>query len=132
MWRYAAGMTGISVVTLILTQSDKIILSKLLTLEYLGYYTLATTLANTAIGVTVGSIGSAFFPQYSQFVAREDINGLRELYHRSCQIMSVLLLPIMVMLAFFSFEILQLWTGNAEVAGKYLYFVHSACYRNGI
>lgn len=118
VWRYAAGMTGISVVTLILYQSDKIILSRLLTLEYFGYYALATTLANTAIGMTVGSIGSAFFPQYSQLVAHEDINALREVYHRSCQIMSVCLLPIMVMLAFFSFEILRLWTRNAEIAAN--------------
>lgn len=118
VWRYAAGMTGISFVSLILTQSDKIILSRLLTLEYFGYYTLATTLAGVAIGMIVSSVGSAFFPQFSQLVARDDIDGLRELYHRSCQVMSVFLLPVMVMLSVFSFEILQLWTRDMQIVAN--------------
>jgi O-antigen/teichoic acid export membrane protein len=116
VWRYAAGMTGISLVALILTQSDKIILSRLLTLEHFGYYTLAVTLANTAIGMIQGSIGSVFFPQFSQLVAHDDINSLRKLYHKSCQIMSVFVLPVMIVLAVFSFEILQLWTRNEQIA----------------
>jgi O-antigen/teichoic acid export membrane protein len=118
VWRYAAGMTGISLVGLILTQSDKIILSRLLTLEYFGYYTLATTLAATGIGMITGSIGSAYFPQYSQLVALGDENSLRNLYHRSCQIMSVFLIPSMLILTFFSFEILLLWTKNTEIAAN--------------
>jgi O-antigen/teichoic acid export membrane protein len=118
VWRYAAGMTGISLVSLILTQSDKIVLSRLLTLEYFGYYTLAATLASTAIGMIVGSIGNAYFPQFSQLVARDDIAGLRELYHRSSQVMSVFLLPVMIMLSVFSFEILQLWTRNEQIVAN--------------
>lgn len=63
-----------------------------------------------------GAIESAFFPQFSQLVAIGDIGTLREVYHRSCQVMSAFLLPTMIMLSLFSFEILQLWTRKTEVA----------------
>lgn len=116
VWVYAAGMTGISLVALILTQTDKIILSRLLSLENFGYYTLATTLAGTAIGTISGSIGVVFFPQFSQLVALGDDGRLRSIYHRSAQVMSVFLIPVMIVTAFFSYEILLLWTRNEKIA----------------
>jgi O-antigen/teichoic acid export membrane protein len=118
VWRYAAGMAGTSLVVLILTQTDKIILSKLLTLEDFGYYSLATMLAGTGIGMIVGSIQTTYFPQFSQLVAQNKINELRELYHRSCQVMSFFLIPIVSILAFFSYEILLVWTRKPEIAEK--------------
>jgi O-antigen/teichoic acid export membrane protein len=118
VWRYAAGMAGTSIVVLVLTQTDKIILSKMLTLEDFGYYSLAVTLAGTGIGVIVGSIQTTYFPQFSQLVAQNKINELRELYHRACQVMSFFLIPIVSVLAFFSYEILLVWTGKPEIAEK--------------
>jgi len=118
VWRYAAGMAGTSVVVLVLTQTDKLILSKMLTLEDFGYYSLAITLAGMGIGMIVGSISSVYFPQFSQFVAQDKIDELRELYHRACQVMSFFLIPTVCVLAFFSYEILLIWTGKPEIAAN--------------
>lgn len=116
VWRYAAGLAGTSIVVLILTQTDKIILSKLLTLEDFGYYSLAVTLATTGIGMIVGSIQTAYFPQFSQLVAQNKIEEMRELYHRACQVMSFFLIPVVTVIAFFSYEILLIWTRKPEIA----------------
>ena len=118
VWRYAAGMAGTSLVVLILTQTDKIILSKMLTLENFGYYSLAITLAGTSISMIVGSISSVYFPQFSQLVAQEKFEELRGLYHRACQVMSFFLIPTVCVLAFFSYEILLIWTGKTEIAAN--------------
>ena len=116
IWRFAAGMTGISFVTLILTQLDKIILSKMLTLELFGYYSLANMLTSTALAMIVGSVSSAYYPQFSQLVALGDTENLKRIYHKSCQVMSFLLIPVTVVMAFFSYQILILWTRNALIA----------------
>ena len=118
VWRYAAGMAGTSLVVLILTQTDKLILSKLLTLEDFGYYSLAVTLAGTGIGMIVGSIQTAYFPKFSQLVAQEKLEEMRELYHRACQVMSFFLIPVVTIIAFFSYEILLVWTGKPEIAAN--------------
>jgi O-antigen/teichoic acid export membrane protein len=118
IWRYAAGMAGTSLVVLVLTQTDKLILSKMLTLEDFGYYSLAITLAGTGIGMIVGSIQTTYFPQFSQLVAQEKIEELRELYHRACQVMSFFLIPAVSIIAFFSYEILLVWTRKPEIAEK--------------
>ena len=118
VWRYAAGMAGTSSLVLILTQTDKLILSKMLTLEDFGYYSLAITLAGAFIGMILGSIPTVYFPQFSQLVAQDKIVELSELYHRACQVMSFFLIPTVCVLAFFSYEILLIWTRKPEIAAN--------------
>jgi O-antigen/teichoic acid export membrane protein len=115
IWRFAAGMTAIAVITLFLTQLDKILLSTLLPLKMFGYYTLASVAA-MALSMFIGPIFMALFPKFSQLVALKDNKGLTALYHRSCQLMSVLLLPATLVLAMFSYEVMLLWTGDPITA----------------
>lgn len=113
--RFAAGMTGISLTTVVLTQLDKAILSKTLPLQTFGYYTVASTLAS-GLYVVVTPIFSALFPRFSQLAAQDDRAGLSHLYDVSCQLMSVVLLPLAAVIAAFAPEVLRLWTGNPQVA----------------
>jgi O-antigen/teichoic acid export membrane protein len=114
IWRFAAGMFGISFFALLLTQTDKIILSRLLPLEKFGYYTLATTVAS-ALLVVVTPIFAAVFPRFSQLVLSQGSTLLRSLYHYSCQLVTVTMLPLTVTIVLFSTEILRVWTRNPAV-----------------
>lgn len=116
VWRFAAGMTGTTVVTLILTQTDKIILSKLLTLEDFGFYTLAITISTMAVATIVGSITNSVYPKFSGFVMLGDESGLSEFYHRSCQILSAFLMPVVLVITVFSYQILLVWTRQQIIA----------------
>jgi O-antigen/teichoic acid export membrane protein len=111
IWRFAAGMTGISVAAVIITQIDKVILSRTLPLEMFGYYTLASVVANT-LYFFVGPVYSALFPKFSQSVSINDQVGLQELYHKGCQFMSVMILPAAIVVSLFSPEILLLWLSD--------------------
>lgn len=112
-WRFATGITGISLVTILLTQLDKIILSKMLTLEMFAYYMLAFNVAN-ALHNLVTPISSALFPKFTQIVALGEKAKLAILYHQGCQLLSVLVLPAAITIAIFSKEILTLWLGDTE------------------
>jgi O-antigen/teichoic acid export membrane protein len=114
LWRFAAGMTGITIVTLVLMQTDKVILSRMLTLKNFGYYTLAVTIATMLIGTVAASFAHAVYPRLSQLVSTGDENALRDFYHRTCQTLAVLVFPITMIIAFFSRDILQLWLRNED------------------
>ncbi len=117
VWRFAAGMSGISVLSLILTQLDKVILSKALSLEMFGYYTLASTVASNLL-VVAYPVNYAVFPRFSQLVSQGDEDSLKRLYHLSCQFASVLVLPAAIILSLFASEILLLWTGDATTVAN--------------
>ena len=116
-WRFTSGMIGISLVTIFLTQLDKIILSKMLTLEMFGYYMLAFSVASVLVSL-VNPVHSALFPRFSQLVAAGSEVEISELYHRGCQLVSVIILPIAVTLVFFAKELLTLWVGDPLVVSN--------------
>lgn len=117
IWRFAAGMSGISALAVILAQLDKVILSKMLSLEMFGYYTLASMVA-MSLGCFFTPVFSSIYPRFTQLFSIGDQEGLKHLYHQGCQFMSVLILPSAIVVALFSYEILLLWTQNPTTAEK--------------
>ena len=115
IWRFTAGMSGIAILTTILTQLDKIVLSRMLSLEMFGYYALASTVA-MSLARLFTPVFLSIYPRLTQLASVDDQKELTRLYHGSCQFMSVLILPVAAVIAFFSYEILLLWTHNPVMA----------------
>ena len=110
----------VSLTSVVLSQIDKIILSKVLSLEMFGYYALASVVANT-LSYFIVSIFNALFPRFSQLVKTGNLLELELLYHKGCQLMSVVVFSTSSILFFFSFEILSLWINNiTTVENTYL------------
>jgi len=120
VWRYAAGMMGISIASILLTQMDKVVLSKLLTLEQFGYYALASAAASILYQL-VSPVYSAVFPRFVSLAsnkANENNLDLPGLYHRTSQLVSVLVFPAALLAMFFSHQLLLLWTQNPATADQ--------------
>jgi O-antigen/teichoic acid export membrane protein len=115
--RFAAGMGAITILSIILTQLDKIILSKMLSLEMFGYYALAGIIAMSPLRFS-GPLLSGIYPKFTQLASLNDLQQLKELYHKGCQLMAVLILPFSIVVAFFSYEIILLWTQSRITAEK--------------
>ncbi len=113
IWRFAAGMSGITILSVILMQLDKIILSRVLSLEMFGYYTLASVVAMSLSRLST-PLFSALYPRFTQLVAEGNEQVLARLYHRSSQLMSVIILPPAIIIALFAREILAIWTQSAS------------------
>lgn len=113
IWRFAAGMSGISVTILVLTNLDKIFLSRLLSLENFGYYTIAMTIAS-GLNHFTGPVFNAFFPRFSQQVAVGNEGEVKRLYHLSSQLVSCLILPTAALLLFFPAEVMGVWGINPK------------------
>jgi O-antigen/teichoic acid export membrane protein len=112
---FAAGVGTITLIGLALTQVDKLIVSKLFPLRVFAYYTLAWTVANGLVIIS-GAVFNVVFPRFSAQVAAGDEHGIRMSYHRSSQLMAVIVLPAAAVISLFSFDILRLWTNSSDVA----------------
>jgi O-antigen/teichoic acid export membrane protein len=123
LWRFALGTGGITLTGIILTQSDKIILTKILSLEKFGYYTIAGMVASVP-GMIAIPFSSAIYPRFTQLVTTNKLSTLTELYHRSCQTLAVILLPAGLMIAVYSKELILVWTGN-QVTTQNTYIIAS-------
>lgn len=115
VWRFTAGMGASGLVTFLLSQLDKVILSRILPLSMFGFYNLANQL-NGATKMAAGSFLAAFLPRMTSLFAKEDGKALRILYHKGCQFVSFAVLPASAVITLFSYEIIYTWSQNEQVA----------------
>jgi len=117
VWRFAGGMVGITILALLLTQVDKILLSKLLTLSEYGYYTLAATVA-AALHMLISPITQAWYPHLCELHARNDQPTLAQTYHQGAQLVSVMAGSAAIVMILHSETFLRLWTQDSALAQR--------------
>jgi len=108
---------AITVTGTMLTQIDKVILSRILPLDAFGYYALASLVAGGLFRI-MNPVFVAFFPRLTQMRAANDEEGLKAAYHAGSQLATVMLIPTAAVVALFSKEILLLWTRNPVTAER--------------
>jgi O-antigen/teichoic acid export membrane protein len=116
-WRYTTGMAGMAFLSTILIQTDKLVVSKMLSLESFGYYILAGSLA-VAPMVLASPIGLAIFPRLTGLVSMGDKDALKKLYHKACKLVSVAVLPGGLTLAAYAGNFIFAWTGSIPALQK--------------
>lgn len=134
VWRFAGGMATITLLSLLLTQVDKLLLSRLLPLEAFGHYTLAATAAG-ALYLVITPITTALFPRLVELLSQDDRHGLSIAYHRGAQLVTVLTAPVALLLAFFADGVLFAWSGDADLArtcGPILAVLSIGTFLNGL
>ena len=112
--KFALSIAFTSIVWVAITQTDKLILSNLMTLSDYGYYSLAV-LAASGVLVLSGPIGSVIMPRLANLEAQGDEVGFIRLYRTATQLAAVASSSLAFVLFFFSEELLWVWTGNQDV-----------------
>ncbi|ADE13117.1 lipopolysaccharide biosynthesis protein [Sideroxydans lithotrophicus] len=117
VWKFASGMMLVTFLAILLTQIDKVLLSRLLPLELFGYYTLASTVAGV-LYIVISPITTAFYPRMVELSTKDDQAALAALYHQGSQLVTVLIVPALMLLCFFSKDVLFMWSGDVNLAEK--------------
>lgn len=114
---FAGGMLATSFLAILLTQIDKVLLSRLLSLEDFGYYTLAATVG-AAVYLLITPVTQSFYPRLTELAVKGDQRELARVYHRGARLVTLLATPGALMLAAFGEELLLLWTGERLLAQR--------------
>ncbi len=112
--RFATGVMAFTITTAIISYADKIILSRMAPLAIFGCYTTALQISGMLVS-GAGPMYTALFPKFVQLAGGNRESELSELYHRGCQMVSVLVIPCAVVLALFAADltgVLETWTGR--------------------
>jgi O-antigen/teichoic acid export membrane protein len=119
--RFACGMFIGTILSLLLSTVDKIVISKFLPLTELGYYTLATTLAAGLMQLII-PMNTAVSPQFTELVTRGGQTAqttqtdLAALYQRSCEWLAAIIIPPALLMVGFPEAVLLAWSGDASLA----------------
>jgi len=104
-------------VWVMVTQTDKLVLSSILPLAEYGYFTLAVLVAS-GIMIVGGPISGAIMPRMTKLEAEGNRKEVIRIYRQSTQLVTIIAGSAAVTLAFCAQPLLWAWTGDAELASK--------------
>lgn len=131
VWRFSAGMGAVALTSIALTQIDKALLSRLLSLSHFGEYMLAVTVVG-GLSVLFGPLFNTIFPDYSARIARGEGDSLASWYRAGTRWFAVLYLPVVFALAMYAHDVIWVWTGQRASADAVAPLVALLCVGTGI
>jgi O-antigen/teichoic acid export membrane protein len=115
--RFAVGMTGIAVSGVLLTQTDKLILSRMLPLADFGRYAVAGVVAS-GLYLLLTPTFNIIYPRMSALIARGDEVGLVNFYRTGSRLLSAVLFPVAATAIVYAQELLMVWTRDPTLAAS--------------
>lgn len=120
-----------SSVWVLVTQTDKLVLSKILPLADYGYFTLAV-LASSGVMIISGPVSGAIMPRMSKLEAEGDHAGLIRVYRQATQLVAILAGSTSITMVFCAEPLLWAWTGDKLLAHQAAPIVILYALGNGI
>jgi O-antigen/teichoic acid export membrane protein len=115
--KFALTIAFTSSIWVLVTQTDKLILSGILPLSEYGYFTLAVLVAS-GIMVISSPISSAIMPRMARLNAEGKHDEMIQVYRNATQLVSVVAGSASLTIAFFAEPLLYAWTGDREIASN--------------
>ena len=115
--KFSLSIAFTSSVWVLVTQTDKLVLSKILPLADYGYFTVAVLVAS-GIMIVTGPVSSAIMPRMTRLQAEGKHGELIAVYRQATQLVTVLASPVALILIFFAPQVLWAWTGDAVLVEK--------------
>lgn len=114
-WKYSVGMVGLSLISIFLTQSDKLIISRFLPLKLFSYYSIASTVSSVPLLIAT-PVAMAVFPRMVSLLSMGNIEELKNIYLKFSAIISVLIFSTSAVLLIYIHYFIILWTGSTEIS----------------
>ena len=113
-WRYSMGVAAFGCLTTLLLQADKLILTKLVSLEQFGYYSVAFTVA-AALSTLSYPVVVTWQPKLARLHAEKNFLQLDVMYKYGCRLLVLVTVPASLVLCAFADELLYLWQQSDDV-----------------
>lgn len=102
-------------VWVVISQLDKLLLSKILPLAEYGYFTLVALLSG-GVMFLAAPIGRAALPRMTTLLAQGKEKKMIELYKNSTRFVVCVVSPVTLVMAFYPKEIIYTWAGDGDAA----------------
>jgi O-antigen/teichoic acid export membrane protein len=113
--RFSMGIGITAIVWAFVTQFDRLILSKILTLSDYGIFSMVTALSG-GILMLAAPLGVAIIPRLTSIISGGNELNYRKIYSTYSKLVVLVSFPAALILAIFPKKVIEIWTGNIEFA----------------
>jgi len=117
VWRFAVGFNLVGTFGMLVVGAPQLLISKLLPLVELTYYSVASTVTG-ALQVVSLAAQTSLFPRLSYCWQQQDLGQMRRLYLAGLRFTVFACVAPAMVLCFFPSEVLTLWTRSPELVNR--------------
>ncbi len=110
MLKFGIALVGASIAAMLLTNLEKAVLPKLISVTELAYYSVAFTFA-AMLTLFAGSMSQSLVPAFSQLQGGDNVGVLNSLYTRAIRLNLIWLIPVVTGLALIAKTFFTIWAG---------------------
>lgn len=118
VWSFSLRMNGLGLVAMGITQFDRLFISKMSSLESLGYYSLAYSAA-TAISMILSALNTALMPSFATAYADNNRELLLQRYDKASRVTLFSTGIVLFSLVFFGRALLEIWINPIAAEGAW-------------
>lgn len=123
---FSASVAFSSAVWFFLSQADKLVLSRIMTLSEFGAFSLSVVVAGL-VHLMAGPLGQVVLPRLTALYSAGNAPEFTVLYHRATRIVSIMVFPVSVAMAAAAEVVLYVWSGDQALshsgAGVFRFYV---------
>jgi len=112
---FAASVAYAAAIWVVVSQSDKLILSGVLPLREFGFFSLVSLIAGGILVVT-GPITEAMLPRMTRLIAEGRIEDMLHVYRNASQLVAVIAVSVALVVAYYAEPLIYAWTGDRIAA----------------
>lgn len=133
MARFGLATTTMAVIGVALFNGEKLILTRLVSVKALAYYSVAFTLARMS-SILPAALSQPALPSFSRLSAESERAGLSHLYFSSLRWLIIALLPIIACICACGKSFLAIWVGSefAHASSNALLILAIGCFLDGL
>lgn len=112
---FALSIAYTAAIWVLITQTDKLVLSGVLSLAEFGYFSLVALVAG---GITAlsGPISQAIMPRMTMLLANGKKDDMLRIYRQASQIVTLISFSVALMIGLYAEPLIYAWTGDREAA----------------
>jgi O-antigen/teichoic acid export membrane protein len=114
-WRFSLNMNAISILSVVYTQTDRLLMSWLLPVAAIGYFNGAYGISTKGIVSFQGIFGSAMLPALAEDYGNKRLDLMYLRFNKYTQLLTYLSALPTFLFIFFGYDVLRVWT-TVEVA----------------
>jgi len=108
---FALGIAYTTLVWVLVSQSDKLLLSHYMPLSEYGYFTLVVVISGAVMQLS-SPISQAIIPRLTSHFSKDNKVEMHNLYHKGTQFIAIIIFSVVAIIVSFPYELLYAWTGD--------------------
>lgn len=117
VYKFAGGMMVMAIISSLNTQIDKLMVSKFLSLEDFGYYSISGIICQAPI-ILITPIAIAIMPKMVSLSNNNNLEELRKIFHKYSFITTLISIVTTTVIFTYTYDYINIWTNNTNIADK--------------